>query len=255
MREHALRWRCNSRSHRKLIFDTEAKYLDHMRTKHSALSEAQLRVLAERSAQMIGPLFESCPFCGTNEVKGRLEDHIVGHLRSLALKSFPTYQDEGSEDSRSVQDSLGTSEPRSRSTIKMDPERYIKPIFVDVSEQPGFKDGSTGNINAASPYSPWGGFRRYISQYPGGLKEAAELGPQIAEMESQGFERAKVEIAMLAANYDPERTMDFLLVRQSAIFCLGEKTYTITGCPRNRPRSEKVENPDIDVIQKLSGKR
>jgi hypothetical protein len=137
----------------------------------------------------------------------------------------------------------------------MDPERYIKPIFVDVSEQPGFKDGSTGNINAASPYSPWGGFRRYISQYPGGLKEAAELGPQIAEMESQGFERAKVEIAMLAANYDPERTMDFLLVRQSAIFCLGEKTYTITGCPRNRPRSEKVENPDIDVIQKLSGKR
>ncbi|KAF4626071.1 hypothetical protein G7Y89_g12090 [Cudoniella acicularis] len=132
MRVHALRWRCNSKSHDVRVFVTRDDYMDHISKVHKgAFTEAQLRVLAERNSRTIGPLFESCPLCGAEEVKGLMEDHIVGHLRSIALKSLPAYQDGGSESSRSEGGSLGTSGPPSRTTIKMDPERYLKPTFDD----------------------------------------------------------------------------------------------------------------------------
>ncbi|PVH85641.1 hypothetical protein DL98DRAFT_408531, partial [Cadophora sp. DSE1049] len=124
MREHALRWRCTSKSHGVLIFDIKAEYMDHMRNNHGSYTEAQLRVLADRKAQIVGPLFDSCPLCGTTEVHGPMEDHVVGHLRSLALKSLPPYEDEELDGSASERDSLATSQPQSRSTIKLDPERY-----------------------------------------------------------------------------------------------------------------------------------
>lgn len=123
-------------------------------------------MLAERNAQIIGPLFESCPFCGTKE--SRLEDHIVGHLRSLALKSLPPCQDDGLEDSKSEKGSLGLSEPASRSTIKMDSQRYIKPVFIDAGEQPSFQSYGNGNTPALSPYIIWGGYRNYVSQFAAG---------------------------------------------------------------------------------------
>jgi hypothetical protein len=105
----------------------------------------------------------------------------------------------------------------------MDPERYMTPIFVDVGEQSRFEKSDSGNPNAADPYSAWGGFRGYISQYPDGLKETAELGPQIAEMESRGFERSQIDTAMRAANYDCERAMDYLLTVSKPYFAEVQK--------------------------------
>src|SRR5207237_726290 len=137
-----------------------------------AFTEAQLRILAERNAWTVGPVFESCPLCGTEEVKGRLEDHIVGHLRFLALKSLPPYQDDGSEGSRSENGSLGTSKPPSRSTIKKDPERYLKPTFDDVGEQSSTQGRDGDGRTAPSPYAAWGGYGKYISLFSAGLKEA-----------------------------------------------------------------------------------
>lgn len=65
-------------------------------------------------------LFPSCPLCGKGEaeVDGHLEDHITGHLRSLALKSLPSYQDEIPNDAGSGKDSVDASRPQSRSTVK-----------------------------------------------------------------------------------------------------------------------------------------
>jgi hypothetical protein len=173
LRGHTLRWCCSSKSHGRLFFITRDDYMDHMRNLHKgAFTEAQLRVLAERNARTAGPVFESCPLCGVEEVKGRLEDHIVGHLRFLALKSLPPYQDEGSEGSRSEIRSIGTSKLRSRSTVKQDPERYLKPTFDDFGEQQSTQGRDGGGGITASPYEAWGGYRSYIDRFPVGLREA-----------------------------------------------------------------------------------
>ncbi|KAK0126642.1 hypothetical protein ONS95_008226 [Cadophora gregata] len=140
MREHALRWRCTSKSHGVLIFDIKDTYLEHMRNSHGSYTEAQIRAIADRNAQIIGPLFESCPLCSTMEVPGSMEDHVISHLRSLALKSLPPYDDEGSDGSASGRDSLATSQPQSRSTIKVDPDGHVRPSFVDIGDNPKYLD-------------------------------------------------------------------------------------------------------------------
>ena len=91
-----------------------------MREVHNTeLSDIQLRVLANKSMRM-AKLFLGCPLCGKDEaqVDGRLEDHITGHLRSLALKSLPSYQDEVPDDVGSQKGSVDASRPQSRSTVK-----------------------------------------------------------------------------------------------------------------------------------------
>ncbi|EAQ87534.1 hypothetical protein CHGG_04153 [Chaetomium globosum CBS 148.51] len=120
MRQHSLLWRCSS--HRKLgPFSTREEYIEHVRqhpkTKHS---DAQLRALVNRSIQKTAKLFPSCSLCGKHEAKtdNRLEDHIAGHLRSLALKSLPSYQEDIPHDAGSGRSSVDTSPPRSRSTVK-----------------------------------------------------------------------------------------------------------------------------------------
>ncbi|KAH8777846.1 hypothetical protein F5883DRAFT_696797, partial [Diaporthe sp. PMI_573] len=94
MRAHALRWKCKS-----FVRTTREEYIKHLQTQYnSKLSEAQLHILADRSARATGPLFKACALCGAEEVKNSMADHIVGHLRSLALKSLPAYEDAGGED-------------------------------------------------------------------------------------------------------------------------------------------------------------
>ncbi|KND87725.1 hypothetical protein TOPH_07645, partial [Tolypocladium ophioglossoides CBS 100239] len=117
MREHAQRWRCTSKSHEEFLSITRAEYIEHLKTTHgSRLTDAQLRVLADKSARTIGPLFKSCPLCGTEETRGSMEEHVVGHLRLLAIKSLPAYEDEGSGDPENA--SKSASGPRSRSTVQ-----------------------------------------------------------------------------------------------------------------------------------------
>ncbi|KPM38857.1 hypothetical protein AK830_g7711 [Neonectria ditissima] len=133
MRAHTLRWRCNSKAHGTIVFSTEEQYLTHLRDVHTAsFTEPQLRVLAQRNGRPDGPMFEFCPICGTDEVSSNLEGHIIGHMRLLALRSLPPYDDEGSDASGdSDKGSSGASQPVSRTTIKEDPERNIRPTFQD----------------------------------------------------------------------------------------------------------------------------
>lgn len=77
-------------------------------------TESQVALLAEKSFQSIGPLFQVCPLCGGTAEENDMIAHIVGHLRSLALKSLPQVYLEGED---SVLDDTEYSQ-QSRSTIK-----------------------------------------------------------------------------------------------------------------------------------------
>ncbi|KAI0379222.1 hypothetical protein F5Y04DRAFT_260009 [Hypomontagnella monticulosa] len=120
MREHAMRWRCTSKSHEEYISKSREDYITHMKTVHKdKFSEAQLQVLANRAGRVLGPIFRSCPLCGKEEVGNAMDNHIVGHLRLLALKSLPIYDDTDLEDAQS--EKCGSSNSRSgsrRSTIE-----------------------------------------------------------------------------------------------------------------------------------------
>ncbi|KAL2673791.1 hypothetical protein Neosp_012235 [[Neocosmospora] mangrovei] len=128
LHQHGKVWRCPS--HREMgPFSTLEEYMRHMREVHDTkLSDRQLRVVANRNSRKATKLFQSCPLCGReeSEVEGRLEDHLAGHLRSLALKSLPSYQDEIPDDVEDGNNSIDGSRPRSRSTIReMEEEKEI----------------------------------------------------------------------------------------------------------------------------------
>ncbi|KAI1488415.1 hypothetical protein F5X96DRAFT_680485 [Biscogniauxia mediterranea] len=130
MRAHAMRWRCVSKSHDEFVGTTRDEYLSHMKAAHPGkLTDAQLGVMADRNARVAVPLFKSCPLCGVENVDDNMEDHIVGHMRFLALKSLPSYEEgtEGLDESDSQDDSLATSRPQSRSTVKNELERHTCP--------------------------------------------------------------------------------------------------------------------------------
>ncbi|KAM0452507.1 hypothetical protein ACHAPV_009542 [Trichoderma viride] len=95
-----------------------------MENHRNAVNDEQIAVLADRSLQPNGPLFKSCPLCGIKkqDCKTRLEDHIVGHLRSLALKSLPPI-DDAEEKSPDTEKSQETG--HERSTVENDPDRYL----------------------------------------------------------------------------------------------------------------------------------
>ncbi|UNI23185.1 hypothetical protein JDV02_009019 [Purpureocillium takamizusanense] len=159
MRMHTLRWRCNSKSHGAQTFLTEEQYLRHMRGVHTGcFTEPQLRALAERNARPIGPMFTLCPICGATEATDTLEAHIVGHLRGLALRSLPPFEDVGSESSK--ENGSGASRPMSRSTIKNDRDRYTTPSFADVG---GNWTWDFDTPDPSSPYARSGGYRNYIA--------------------------------------------------------------------------------------------
>lgn len=192
MRGHTLRWRCNSKSHGTQTFLTGAQYLDHMKDAHaSSFTEPQLHALAKRNARPIGPMFTHCPICGTDEATNDLEAHIVGHLRFLALRSLPPYEDEGSESSDQEKGSSNASRPQSRSTIKNDPERYTIPIFAEFDSNEAWEFGTKNRLGL---YAPWGGYRNYItatanSNVVGSVQEHAPAGsfslPDITDIEHE----------------------------------------------------------------------
>ena len=131
MREHTLKWKCVSKSHDPFTTQVRSQYLEHMRLVHGGkFSEAQLDVLADRNgARMTGPMFPSCPLCGIRKEEleqVNMENHVVGHLRHLALKSLPAYEENVDDDDDSDQSSVATSRPDTRSTIRNYTEdRYL----------------------------------------------------------------------------------------------------------------------------------
>ena len=137
MRQHTLHWRCNARSHGIQQFDSKCDYENHMRNVHmGTFTEAQLPLLTERNARSIEPLFTSCPFCGGSDatIKGRLEDHIVGHLRYLALRSLPRFESHGNEMSNDEDTVSSGRRWQSQSTIRNDLDRGVWPTFENDDE-------------------------------------------------------------------------------------------------------------------------
>jgi CheY-like chemotaxis protein len=123
MREHTLKWKCISKSHEPFVTQVRSQYLEHMRLAHTGkFSEAQLDVLADRTgARMTGPMFPSCPLCSIRREdleQVSMENHVVGHLRHLALKSLPAYEESVDDDDDSDLTSVATSRPETRSTIR-----------------------------------------------------------------------------------------------------------------------------------------
>lgn len=112
---HTEHWRCTAKSHGLLKFTKFDEFLLHMKLVHmKTYTESQVALLAEKSFQSIGPLFQVCPLCGGTAEENDMIAHIVGHLRSLALKSLPQVY---LEDEDSVLDDTEHSQ-QSRSTIK-----------------------------------------------------------------------------------------------------------------------------------------
>ncbi|CAI6097486.1 unnamed protein product, partial [Clonostachys chloroleuca] len=186
MRKHTLRWSCNSKAHRPLTFFTEDQYLGHVRQDHPrSLTEPQLRALAQRNARPIVPILDLCPLCGTDEATDNLENHVVGHLRFLALKSLPPHEEDGSGSSDSESGSAAASGPASRSTIRKDSDRHISVLFEDRGDSSSWGLTDTEKITP-NVYEQWGGYKAYIeSRYSSSLKMGAdptEKFPHLAVM-------------------------------------------------------------------------
>jgi len=96
LHQHTQHWRCSS--HQELgLFSIRQDYIQHMRDAHMLnLPDTKVRALAKRNARGTVELFQSCPLCGSDEDGDgrRLLEHITGHLRSLALFSLPSSQNE-----------------------------------------------------------------------------------------------------------------------------------------------------------------
>lgn len=113
---------------------------------------------------MMGPLFESCPLCGVTKddstVTGRLEDHVVGHLRHLALSSLPYVEEEEIEtNSTPSLRSDDSAKPADRSTICDLRDQDSDTTFdSDSAQEPNltlfqfFED----------PYAAWNGIENYV---------------------------------------------------------------------------------------------
>ncbi|EHK50331.1 hypothetical protein TRIATDRAFT_289101 [Trichoderma atroviride IMI 206040] len=143
MRSHNLRWRCISKSHSNFQCNTKGEYINHIKVCHpDKFTDEQLDILAIKNARTASPMFKSCPLCNSEDVTGKMEDHIVGHLLLLALKSLPSYEEPTEEQtwSEGEQCELSSSSARTRSTIEQ--------------------------MSECS--SSWGGFRNYVSQFADG---------------------------------------------------------------------------------------
>lgn len=161
-----MRWQCMAKSHGPLTFERREDYERHLREAHNGVfSDSQISAMTERNARMVGPLFKSCPLCGiTNDhhtVTGRLEDHVVGHLRYIALVSLPYIEEE--EQKSNSTNSLGSDDsarPVDRSTVHDLPD----PEFDLISEnlQPMSTSVQSSVQLDEDPYAAWNGIQNYV---------------------------------------------------------------------------------------------
>ncbi|KAF3019352.1 hypothetical protein E8E14_010724 [Neopestalotiopsis sp. 37M] len=170
MKQHALRWTCTAKSHLPFKFDEKRDYEEHMRTTHKgAFTDAQLSAVAERIGKTTGPLFQSCPLCGISDnnstMTESLEDHVVGHLRFLALKALPVIDEEQEdEDTDSFRSSASNSaaQPADRSTILgLEQDTFSEGIDYEA----GLLERTSDHVDPIDPFAQWGGYRQYVLQF------------------------------------------------------------------------------------------
>lgn len=138
-----MRWYCSRESHPgRLVFEREEEFVDHMKDVHpGAFPTDQLLIVAQGSCSPQDPLFESCPFCDQDpqdlESRNTLEEHVSGHLISLALRSLPWPEDSANDSgggSHSTDDA-SNAERRTRTTIAESRSWLPRPDDDDPSEK------------------------------------------------------------------------------------------------------------------------
>ncbi|KAG9496428.1 hypothetical protein J7337_013016 [Fusarium musae] len=95
--------------------------VDELKWNHPGMfTDDQLGILADQNGCKAGPLFKACPLCGEEKPQPSMIDHLVGHMRFLALKSLPPHQDDTGDlcETDEEQDKWSSTRPSSRSTIE-----------------------------------------------------------------------------------------------------------------------------------------
>ncbi|KAF5978883.1 hypothetical protein FCOIX_5594 [Fusarium coicis] len=121
MTQHTLRWRCASKRHGEFVAETRDHYLDHMKHSHPGMfTDDQVGILADQNVCKAGPLFKVCPLCSEEKPQPCMIDHLVGHMRFLALKSLPPHQDDTGDlcETDEERDKWSSTRTSSRSTIE-----------------------------------------------------------------------------------------------------------------------------------------
>ncbi|KAK7425130.1 hypothetical protein QQX98_000044 [Neonectria punicea] len=202
LHQHGKVWRCSS--HREMgPFSTLEDYMQHMREVHDTkLSDRQLRVVANRNSRKTTKLFPSCPLCGRveSEVDGRFEDHLAGHLRSLALKSLPSYQDEILDDVGDGNNSINGSRPRSRSTLRE----------LEEEKEEMLRDGTGSFWDHWSPQLTQGISVNFL----GDVYLELDLGDSEAQVASLFFDTMVFKES--SENFDDDPILQSMLQRQLA---------------------------------------
>src|SRR2546421_5050987 len=110
---HAEQWYCSAPLHESdgpIVFQKEEDFRDHMRYSHpGTFTESQMPSLAHAALRSASPYFDECPFgddfqytASVTEGNGlfgavSLQDHVVGHLKELALLSLPPIENAESD--------------------------------------------------------------------------------------------------------------------------------------------------------------
>jgi len=137
-----------------------------MKTTHTVkFTEAQLRILADKNARATVSLFPACPLCGAEEATETMEAHLVGHMRLLALKSLPSYEDNTAGAEPTETETGTSSQPQSRSTIKNDEEMGPNnpPPQFDDKGITSFPPPTVERNIISSGFEPWGGLHNYLA--------------------------------------------------------------------------------------------
>ncbi|EXF78839.1 pfs domain-containing protein [Colletotrichum fioriniae PJ7] len=186
MQEHSKQWSCNSKTHDSFKTGIREEYMKHIEEDHRGkFSDAQVEVLADRNCRNLNPIFTSCPLCHAygEDINDTMEDHIVRHLRLIALQSLPPTTDHLSEDTDSdLAQSSAVLTLRSRSTTR---EFEGKGALWDLDDI-GL-NSLDADSNHESPYQAFGGFRQYIQDYPQGLQRHHEENDSLNGIHSEGF--------------------------------------------------------------------
>jgi hypothetical protein len=164
MQEHAMKWHCDAEPHSPLKFDSAVDYESHMSREHKGtFTDRQLPYLTRSNAWADDPLYEQCPLCKAPEIKGSVIEHVINHLRYLALRSLPNMDERQSLST--IDDSLFSGPGQTRTTIREASVTTDQPLFTT----PLLKRPDDDLADGEDPYGDWNGYDAFISLFPNGI--------------------------------------------------------------------------------------
>jgi hypothetical protein len=99
-------------------------------------------------------LFTFCPICGRDDFQGIMEHHVIGHMRSIALKSLPAiYDDYGSEDETDNGDNTTTSSVLCSGSLLNETPQNLDWDMWEGNEEYMYKREEVGRANQTEIHS------------------------------------------------------------------------------------------------------